>query len=487
MNKIIFAVFILLFGAIAAQPVNAALPAEYGYQIDIPKTSFTPSVIYAGDMVNLGVDILNRGSNSSITNIRAQLSIGDQFKEIKPVDSIDYLAPGETKTLTFQFQAKPGTASGYYTLTLTITYMRDNDSLQQTQLIFLSVSKVEKNLDITINPNVVNPGKPTQVVFTLKNVGNTPVSNISFSWTEKNNLVLPLGSDNKRYVNVLEANEAVDVSYTLAADPNITPGIYSLDISTTFNDVNAKRTLASQVGLIIGGTTEFEVSAETLSTGQLSVSIANIGSNNASAVVAKIPNQQGITISGSSTAILGSLNKGDFTLANFQAQTAFTGQGAAAGMRDFNRASQTTPQAGDSTAGRSLLIEIDYTDTTGQRQSVQKTVQLSTTQSSSTTLTSGRTRQSAGMFSSVSWALLALIAVGAVVFNRFKAGNKNWKKLAMVIAVIAVLFLAVIFLLGSDLLAIIAATAVSVVLLIRFFRKDLIDSVIKQIRRKRKE
>lgn len=487
MNKIIFAVFILLFGAIAAQPVNAALPAEYGYQIDIPKTSFMPSVIYAGDIVNLAVDIVNKGSNSPITDIRAQLSIGDQFKEIKTVDSIDYLDSGETKTLTFQFQAKPGTASGYYTLTLTITYMRGSDSLQQTQLLFVSVSKVEKNLDITINPNVVNPGKPTQVVFTLKNVGNTPVSNISFSWTEKNNLVLPLGSDNKRYVNVLEANEAVDVSYTLAADPNITPGIYSLDISTTFNDVNAKRTLASQVGLIIGGTTEFEVSAETLSTGQVSISIANIGSNNASAVVVKIPNQQGITISGSSTAILGSLNKGDFTLANFQMQTAFTGQGMAAGMRDFNRASQTAQQAGENAAGRSLLIEIDYTDTTGQRQSVQKTVQLSTTQSSSTTLIGGRARQSVGVFSSLSWALLALIAAGAIVFNRFKAGNKNWKKLAMVIAVIAVLFLAVIFLLGSDLLAIIAATAASVVLLIRFFRRDLIDSVVKQIRRKRKE
>ena len=324
-------------------------------------------------------------------------------------------------------------------------------------------------------------------------------------------MILPLGSDNKRYISVLMADQNAEISYIVAADPNITPGIYPLDITTTFIDLNGTKTQTSQMGLIVGGTTDFEISAETLSTGQLSISIANIGSNNAGAVVVRIPRQQGITVSGSNTSILGNLNKGDFTLASFQIQQTgldqnlsttganfrqrqlaqdqnqdsnpLAGFGNSQSTRDQNQSNMALAGAGNASA---LLIEIDYTDTTGERQSVQKTVQLSG--SASGTLASAyasRTEQRNSELSVISWVLLAVIAGGAIIINKFKA-KKAWKILAIIIALIAALFLVVIFLLNSNYLAVILAAIVSVALVAWFFRKELIAFAAKAKAEKKK-
>jgi len=497
MKKTIISVLAAVFFVLVAmQSVHAASTAGYGYQIDVSKTSFQPSTIYAGDMVTIQIELKNRGINSAVTDLKAQLDFGDQFKVIKGSDSIDSINPSATKTIELQFQVKAGTPSGYYSAPLSINYMLGNDLLEQDHLIFVPVSKVEKNLDITISPRVVSPSKPTEIVFTLKNVGNTPVSNISFSWAEASNLVLPLGSDNKRYVNVLPANDDANISYTVAADPNITPGIYPLDITMTFNDVNGVRTQTSQVGLIIGGTTDFEVSAEISSTNQLSISIANIGSNNASAVVVKVPAQKGITVSGGNTSILGSLNKGDYTIASFVLQAATVRQASQFGAQSAGvPPGARNPAFGDSNAPQlgsesTVIVEIGYSDTTGERQTVQKTIPLSRSSSStsdSTTLTGGFGRQRNSQSSLLPWALLAVFAGGAVAFKKFKAGNKSWKKLAIVLAAVAAMFLGAIFLLASDILAVAGATAVSLLLLVWFFRKGLLVAVVQKVRRSPKK
>ncbi|MFH1545061.1 MAG: hypothetical protein ABIE23_03170 [archaeon] len=455
--------------------------ADLAFLIEVSGTSFLPSTIHAGDVVSLVVDIENKGTVTPIVNLEAFLDVSDQIEPIDLNDSVDSVKAGSTKTLIFKFRVKEDTLPGYYPLFLTMNYQRGDveESITQSQSILVPVSETEKNLDVRLEPKVINPGNQTELFFTIKNIGGTAVSNISFSWKEKNDLVLPLGSDNKRYVSVLQPNQEAKVSYIVAADPNITTGIYPLDINMAFTDVSGIRTQKSQVGLIIGGATDFEVSAEIMNTGQLSISIANIGSNNAGAVVVRIPKQEGITISGSNTAILGNLNKGDFTLANFQMRTTSL-QGDTSGFGG-RQGMQQNPQDSNAFEGireaRTLLLGIDYTDTTGERQSIQKQVQL--TPASSDTQLSGLKKTSANEFAFASWILLVLIVGGAIAFNKFKAGNKEWKKLSKILAVIAILFLAVIFLLGSDLIAVLAVSVVSLFLLAWFFYKSQVTSLFR--------
>lgn len=464
--------------ALAALIVPAVAQSEYYYPAEISGSSFLPAEIHAGDTFSIAVDIKNKGTSESIVDLNGVIDFGYQFKAVEATGNTPVILPGSTKTIVFRLNVQSDTLPGYYPVFLTLNYSRGGDSVKQSQTIFVPVSRTEKNLDVTVEPRVINPGNQTELFFTLKNVGGTPVSNISFSWEEANDLVLPVGSDNKRYTNILAAGAEQKLSYIVAADPNITPGIYPLNVKIDFTDVNGTRTQESEVGIIIGGETDFEVSAETLSTGQLSLSIANVGSNNAGAVVVRIPVQEGISIAGSNTSILGNLNKGDFTLANFEMQQ-FDQNASGFGGQRFRQDAQPlqgNPQSQQGTGfsqrpATKLVIQIDYTDTTGQRNTVEKTIQLNRSVSgANSTALQGQFRQN-GFLSILPWALLVLIALGAVAFNRFKAGNTRWKKLAAFLGAIAVVFLVAVFFFGSNLLAVGAAMIVSLGVLVWFFKK----------------
>ncbi|MFH1256116.1 MAG: COG1361 S-layer family protein [Candidatus Diapherotrites archaeon] len=481
-RKIIITAMAVFFALIAFHSVSGELPADYGILTQITGTNFLPSTIHAGDVVNLAIDIKNRGGTISIVDLNAVLDIGDQFEPIALSDETNIIIPGATRTLVFKFNVKDDTLTGYYPALLTMTYLRGDNTIKETQSITIPVTRTERNIEVTVSPSVINPGNQTQLAFTIKNTAKTPISNLSFSWYERSNLILPIGSDNKRFIPILNANTAETVSYTVAADPNITTGVYSFDVNMTFTDVNGSRSQGSRLGIIVGGSTDFEVSAEMLSTGQLSTSIANIGSNNAAAVVIRIPQQPGIIVSGSNTAIIGSLNKGDFTLANFDVQQAgssvdqnITGAAGAFRNRQFpSGASDMNNNAfAQARTANEVTIEIDYTDTTGTRQTVRKTIQLSSSSSSGNVLSvASGLRQRENGYSFLAWLLPLLLVAGAIGFREYKAKTIGWKQLAKPVAAIIILFLAAVFLLNSELIATIAAAIASVALLAWFFRKN---------------
>ncbi len=481
MNKKILmsAIFLIAIASFQFQFVHAN-PIEPANLVSITGTRFLPASINAGDIASVAIDIKSNSFAFEIKDLNGTIDIGNQFLPIKLQDSLPNLQAGSTKTLIFNFQAKQDTLAGYYPALLTVAYLRPDGTIgKQNQSFSIPISKSEKNLDVTVNPRVINPGNQTDIVFAVKNLGGIPVTNLSFSWTETSNLLLPLGSDNKRYIAILGPNESANISYTVAADPNITPGIYPIAVTMTFNDSNGTRTLSSNVGIIIGGKTDFEISAEINSSSQISISIANVGSNNAGAVVVKVLDQSGVRVSGSSTSIIGNLNKGDYTIANFQLISSglsqaqqenqpisnnFPGQGA-----DANRFQQA--RQGNL---NSIAIEIDYTDTTGERQSVQKTIVLSRESSASSTSSLGTSgfsaRQGRNDLSSIGWILLAaFVAVPAGLNYKFK--RTSWKKIAIILLPIIVLFAATILLFNSNIIGLAISIIVSIALLFWFFYK----------------
>lgn len=483
-KKLVILATILLIGLF--QTVNAV--PDFGKLTEITSTNFLPETIRAGDIVSLAIDIKNRGSSITIIDLNATLDLGNQFEIIESNDFVATIKPQETKTITFRFRVKGDTFPGYFPTFLTLNYFREETLISEKQTILVPVTKTDKNIEITMSPKVISPGKINEIIFTIRNIGGSAVSNLSFSWEEENDLILPLGSDNKRFVSIVNAKESIELVYTVAADPNITTGIYPLDITISFTDFNGTRTQTSTVGLIIGGKTDFEVSAEILNSGQLSISIANIGSNNAEAVVIKIPQQQGINISGSTIEILGNLNKGDFTIANFETRSSFDRSvqtdtptnGQRGGFNPFRRLqSNNNTETNDHESGfdqsgftqrvtaGELEIEIDYTDTTGERQSVIKNVQLSSAGFNQSGFTSQRRR---GGFPLLPVGLLILIVGGATAYNKLNA-KRNWKTLGKILAVIIILFLVTIFLLQSNTIAMVVSTLISLGLLFWFFFK----------------
>ncbi|MCR4368784.1 MAG: hypothetical protein NUV67_02645, partial [archaeon] len=200
---------------------------------------------------------------------------------------------------------------------------------------------------------------------------------------------------------------------------------------------------------------------------------------------------------GSRTEILGNLNKGDFTIANFEtgsgatstgAQTQVSGGGgtriggpglgiavrtapSAPQPREGNSASEgtitspfTAPEA------RELTVQIDYTDTTGKRQSATKKVQLSNSGIQSVVAEGNFQRQDAGIFGFLPWALMLIVVAGAVAFNHFRA-KKNWKQTAAVLAFVALAFIVANVFFASNIVATGIVLAASVAGLAWYFLK----------------
>ncbi len=465
---------------------------EYAYLAEIQNTSFLPSTIHAGDTVSLAVDVHNKGSSITIQDLNAFLDVGDQFEPVSLTDIESSIVSGATKTLVFSFYVNENTIPGHYPVILSLSYLRNGTLVTEQHEIIVPVTGVQNNIDVTLEPRVVNPGNQTNVIFSLTNVSGAPLSNISFSWAEENSLILPVGSDNKRYVSIIQPGEKVNVQYTVAVDPNIATGIYPLTIDLSFIDNNGTQEQTSEIGIIVGGTTNFEVSAE-MTTTQLSISIANIGSNNAGAVVAKLLTPLGGSSGGSNVSILGNLNKGDFTIATFALASQSTtvppstgsipsgglGQGVpnrAGGMVRDSNMSGSLP--------RNIELEISYTDTTGERQSIKKTITLGA--SSGSFGTGLNTARATGVSPLMAWGLLILLVGGGIVYNQFKS-KKDWKALAMRLAIVLALFLVAILVLGSNELALGVAFIVSLVVLIHFFRPDWFERFHKTSNSKKPE
>lgn len=477
---------------------------EYAYLAEIETTSFIPSSIHSGDIISLAIGIKNKGSTYSMENVKGILDTGEQFEPVERESVIPSISEGRTKTLIFKFNVKPNTIPGHYPSTLTITYNRNGIVVAQDFSITISVSDVQEKIDVTLEPRVINPGNQTIVSFVLENVGGNPVSNISFSWGEENSLILPVGSDNQKYVSAILPGEKKEIQYTLAADPNITTGIYPLNIVLSYTDGNGTKTQTSQIGVIIGGKTDFEVSAEIVSS-QLSISIANVGSNNAGAVVAKLLIQGNKANSNNSNAnsisILGNLNKGDYTIATFQigGVTGTTPTGTTnsetnlpvnippeevvqgSGFRRFANGDANVFSGMDFSGNQTYSIEISYTDTTGERQTTIKTVSVNSSASLAGISGLNTTVRSKGNVLLV-WGLMIGLLIAGIGYNQLKA-KKQWKKTLPYFGGVLVLFAVVLLALNNAEWASIIAGILSILLLIQLYKPEWIEEKVTQLKK----
>jgi len=218
-----------------------------------------------------------------------------------------------------------------------------------------------------ISPTNLIPGENAELTFELENTGNIDLINIIFSWEEETGNILPVGLSNTQSIDNLDEGDSEEFAFNVFTSASAEAGLYELVLTVKFKDINGTTiTELSKAGIIIGGQTDFDVSVSDISSSGIILSVANVGKNPANSVILTIPEQSNLKLSGSSSSIIGNLDKGDYSIASFQ-------------ILSFSRTSSN------------LNIEIQYTDTTGTRQALEKTIEI---QSTSTTQTSQSTEQS---------------------------------------------------------------------------------------------
>lgn len=196
-----------------------------------------------------------------------------------------------------------------------------------------------------------------------------------------------------------DANQVI-LHYRVKAADNAPIGDsdLQLQIMNNKNDPSSQGVIRD-LPISIGDTkTNFEVVMQDTSSQGVSFAIANIGDNAATAVTVSIKNTEGLNLTGSRSSIIGNLDKGDFTSVNFPITL----------HQRIN----------------SLTVQIDYTDSAGVRNTLQKEVPVTynplNAYNSQTTTRSSKTNP----YTKYIYLIIGLV-IGIIIMLLFKRKKRN--------------------------------------------------------------
>jgi len=396
-----------------------------------------PDPAIAGDIVEVRVGVENRGG-APAENLVLEFVPQYPFiavtgeNNVKKVGTLKaYQYDADMKIIKFKVRVDRDATAGQYEMKIK-EYEEGNTAVSATRSINIEVKSKESAEIIHIDKTTLIPGKETSLKFTINNVGSAALRDLTFSWVNEDNIVLPVGSDNTKYVKYIDVGDSAELEYNVIADSNAEAGLYKLDLTLVYDDPasGTEKEINTIAGVYIGGGTDFDIAFSETSSGQTSFTIANIGSNPASSVSVIVPQQEGWAVSGSNSMIIGNLNTGDYTVASFALQSAQTRLTATSQQEDMTQEELMAQRT--QTQGY-LKIQIAYTDTMGEREVVEKDVSINsqnligTTDSEATTtqatMANFRGRgiiQQRSFFSMYKWYIMVLAVL--VVF-----GSAFWK------------------------------------------------------------
>ncbi len=332
-----------------------------------------PDPALAGSTVEVRFEVTNRGSNAA-TNMTLEFEPTYPFelapdetsiKNIGTIMAYQGLYDNNTKIVKYKLTVDKDAIAGDHELNL--KSYSDNFSAI-TKKLFISIKSKENAEIIHIDKTTLVPGKQDTLKFTITNVGSSPLRNIVFSWVNKDKIILPVSSDNTKHIKYLDVGESTELEYQIIADSNADAGLYELDLQLSYDGTlsGTEQVINTIAGIYVGGKTDFDIAFSEISSEQTLFTIANIGSNPAFSVSVIIPQQPNWKITSSNSIIIGNLNKGDYTIANFVLQSTHPLPTIS------DQQEKTTTKEQKTQPENFLKIQIAYTDTMGTRQLIEK-------------------------------------------------------------------------------------------------------------------
>ena len=340
-----------------------------------------PDPALAGDIVEIRIGVENQGG-AAAENVILDIVPSYPFSPLPGESNIQnigtiraYQTGSEIKIIKFKARIDRDATAGEYELKIK-RYQEGKESVSIESAFSIDVESKESAEVIYIDQVELIPGKITPLKFTVNNVGSAPLRELSFQWENGDDIILPVGSDNTKYIKYIDIGGSAELDFEVIASANAEPDLYKLDLTLIYDDplTGEETEINTKAGIYVGGPTDFDAAFSGSSSGEYSFAISNIGSVSASSVTVRIPDQTGWRVSGSNSVIIGNLNEGDYTIASFKLQP--RGQSMAEGQeptRDASRTSDTSTTQREP-QDSSIKLEIVYTDSRGNRNTIEKEV-----------------------------------------------------------------------------------------------------------------
>ena len=364
MNK-----FNLIFVIVSTLMIAQGASAATNYLV----TESAP--VYPGDTTYVYVPIKNMGFGSFMEDVTVKLEPKDtaSANAVTILNNVDSLGTinnwGDQRTAKFRIYVNPDTVEGDYYFNVYVTYKGQETSSGASAM--LATTKLDDQI-LTIRGKpmimlanstigIVAPMSITRETLQFRNAGTGTVQNAvaEIDIASANSAFSILGGGKQFFLGNLKAGDEASITFDLAVDIAARPGVYNIPVKITGQNNYSTDNI---IGLVVAGITDFDISyVETL--GSFSLNVANVGISPASAVAVTIPPQKNYSVTGSSTSVLGNLNPGDYTSAIFQITK--------------------TPGGGND-----LELAILYTDTSGQRHTIKKSISVTLSATGSQTKSS---------------------------------------------------------------------------------------------------
>lgn len=344
--------------------------------------------VYPGDTTYVYVPIKNVGFGNVMEDVVVKLepketASANAVTILNDVDSLGTITDwGDQRTAKFRIYVNPGTVEGDYYFNVYVTY-KGQETSSGAPAMSVTTKLDDQILAIRGKPmimlanstiGIVAPMSITRETLLFRNAGTGTVQNAvaEINIASADSAFSILGGGKQFFLGNLKAGDEASITFDLAVDIAARPGVYNIPIKITGQNNYSTDNI---IGLVVAGITDFDISyVETL--GSFSLNVANVGISTASAVAVTIPPQKNYSVTGSSTSVLGNLNPGDYTSAIFQLTK--------------------TPGGGND-----LELAILYTDTSGQRHTITKSLPVTLS------ATGSQTKSSSTNYST--WLLAALI------------------------------------------------------------------------------
>ncbi len=426
MKKTILSVLIILMLAACGISVANAAETTGDVATTISLANQDPDPAIAGSIVEVRFSVENVGGGATDSLIIEldpdypfSLLPGENAVQKVTVQGYQGQTDYSTKIVKYRLSVDKDATAGSYELR--VKYYTEGAVAKPQKSFSIDIKSKESAEVIRIDKTTLVPGKQDSLIFTINNVGNAPLRDLTFNWENEAGIILPVGSDNTKYIKYIDVGESADIEYQVIADSNAEPGLYKLNLYLTYSDsiTGEDKEIKTMAGVYVGGGTDFDVALSEVANGQTSFSIANIGSNPAFSVSVIVPEQKSWRVSGSSSVIIGNLNKGDYTVASFTLQSMMSGfNRSSTNGQDRSAQRQMNLTGGmPPTISESVQIQIAYTDTRGERKIIDKEVKVGmqnmANANGTTMMFPGRrsAAQTTSIFSQYKWYIIGAVAL----------------------------------------------------------------------------
>ena len=326
--------------------------------------------VYPGDTTYVYVPIKNIGFGNFMEDVSVKLvpKENGSVNAVTILDNVDSLGTitdwGDQRTAKFRIYVNPDTIEGDYYFNVFITYRglqtdTSNPQMKATTKLEDQILTIKgKPMIMLVNSTVgiVAPTSLNTETLTFKNTGTGTVQNaiVEINLANTNSVFSILRGGKQFSLGTLNVGDVSSITFDLAVDIAARPGVYNIPVKITGQNNYSTDNI---IGLVVAGITDFDISyVETM--GSFSLNVANVGISDASAVAVSLPRQNNASVTGSSTSVIGNLKPGDYTSAIFQI-------------------------AKPDGTGNTLEFEIQYTDTSGQRHTMTKFLNVELSQAGS--------------------------------------------------------------------------------------------------------